>query len=318
MSARDVSGPSRLSLLTLPEEILRVIFSYLRAKDIARTRGVRRVLLLVEPPTPSRLGSFSQERIVWLDALRGYCRENSISLSAYPSYSDLKAEALEKIVTAPYLFVTKISGDDPLCRRERILRLNYPQGTNDGYLGRIMMAPGGRYMVSGSSNGWLVIWDIGPPGSPSTHPTPIAYAQVNGSVDVLVTYTMTSTTRGDCLHVVFGWNTETDVLPEDLIVDAEDDEKYWAYLIDDHLPSDPMCWLLGLTLSNSCHGKSATSLVRLFCPTLMLHYRPSSMQWITYSNQIRLWSTTVGASFSTIARNRHTAAWGSNLLSRQT
>lgn len=177
--------------------------------------------------TCHRLNSLSRERIIWLDALRAYCRENSISLSAYPSYIDSDAGTLEKFVIAPYLFVAKVSGDDPLCRRERILRLNYPQDSFDGYLGRIMVAPGGRYFVSGSSNGWLVVWDIGPPGCPSTYPTAIAYTRVNGNVDTLSVDTVLSSTAGDYVKILCGWSAE-DFMPDNGEDIHDEDQRYFG------------------------------------------------------------------------------------------
>lgn len=180
------SERSRLHLERLHRDILRELFFWFDVKDII---CMRMVSLLQTPQmktlplthnrcqTCRRMSSFSNERIVWVDAVRSYCIENRMAPSSF-SIAQAETRALEKAMTTSLICAWRLTKDGPVEYRERVMRLHYPRDDLQCHISDMVALPGGRYILTGSSTGWLVCWDLGE--APSNHyPTALAQTRLS-------------------------------------------------------------------------------------------------------------------------------------------
>lgn len=120
-------------------------------------------------------------------ALRGECSKNKVLLHNYPAYSQAEPRRLEQYAVAPYKFAAQVSGRDVRAHRERILRLKTSQDEEDGVILILCVIPGGRYIVTSSSSGLVVIWDLCEPVDGATNPaavTEISFPTAIVSMDI--------------------------------------------------------------------------------------------------------------------------------------
>lgn len=69
---------------------------------------------------------------------------------------------LEQATLRPYLFVSKLCSADSKCIRERVLQFNDSSEDDTGtYITCLDVIPGGRFAVTGSTNQFVDIWDLG-------------------------------------------------------------------------------------------------------------------------------------------------------------
>lgn len=105
---------------------------------------------------------------MWLDALRRECLRNYVSLHSYPSYTQAESGRLEYYAISPYKFVARVSEQNVRRRhRKRVLRLRTTDDDKGGDIRYLLVVPGGRYIVTGSSGGSVVIWDLNGGEQPS-------------------------------------------------------------------------------------------------------------------------------------------------------
>lgn len=67
---------------------------------------------------------------------------------------------------------------------ERVMRLSYPNDDLEAYIETIIVIPGGRYIVTGSSTGWIVCWDI----DSDNYNHPVACAAIQVSFKICLMY----------------------------------------------------------------------------------------------------------------------------------
>lgn len=78
----------------------------------------------------------------------------------------MSPEQLERATLRPYLFIHKLASSKPYRLRERVVRLpSHPLPSNtmmtDDDIADMRILAGGRYVVTGSSEGKVICWDMG-------------------------------------------------------------------------------------------------------------------------------------------------------------
>lgn len=69
---------------------------------------------------------------------------------------------LERAVVQPYRFIGVPSSPEAKCLREHVIR--FPSPTSERQFENIvhlMPTPGGRFLVTASTSGWVIAWDLG-------------------------------------------------------------------------------------------------------------------------------------------------------------
>ncbi|KAF8805721.1 hypothetical protein BYT27DRAFT_7103860 [Phlegmacium glaucopus] len=145
--------PLRLVNIALDLQI--TICTFLRPSDILALRQTCKAFQLS-----------TRQRIVWMDALRRVCLDNTLFLPSFP-IPDMTVLELEHAAMAPRRWIElcaafqkqhPIDSGAKLCSRTiRIIDNPLAAIADDP---EIFIVPGGRYLVSDSSTG-IFIWDLG-------------------------------------------------------------------------------------------------------------------------------------------------------------
>ncbi|KAF8801201.1 hypothetical protein BYT27DRAFT_7245340 [Phlegmacium glaucopus] len=141
-----------MALVDIALDLQIVICSFLHPSDILTLRNTCKTLQLV-----------TRKRIVWIDALRRVCVENTLFLPSFPM-PDMSDAELEQAAMAPRRWI-ELSASLSTQRSRAILS---PTATrtidspfpNNPWDAIVDLVPGGRYVVSSSTSG-LGVWDLG-------------------------------------------------------------------------------------------------------------------------------------------------------------
>ncbi|KAF8308186.1 hypothetical protein DL93DRAFT_2231772 [Clavulina sp. PMI_390] len=117
--------------------------------------------------------AMTRKPVVWRRILQAQCSQYHIPHCTYMTSRTTSADELERAVTRPYRFVSKLASSDPACILERIVRLRTsPVSSTIEHLKSLVSLPRGRFVISISSISNIGIWDFGHPSDSSPHPKP--------------------------------------------------------------------------------------------------------------------------------------------------
>ncbi|RDB27801.1 hypothetical protein Hypma_002159 [Hypsizygus marmoreus] len=153
-------------LLDLHIEILVIIQGYIDPSDIISLRKTCKYLQYA-----------SLERTVWLTALRQVCETHGIFKATFP-LTDMSNRALEHAALSPSRFIAYMCKESPQPFVTRILQsrsFSDPTGTwKEGNFVDLMLVPGGRFLITKSTQGVIHLWDLGFASDTIIQPFPIA------------------------------------------------------------------------------------------------------------------------------------------------
>ncbi|KAF8804225.1 hypothetical protein BYT27DRAFT_7107859 [Phlegmacium glaucopus] len=147
-----------LSLVDIALDLQIVICTFLRPSDILSLRKTCKTLQLA-----------TRQRSIWIDALHRVCLENTLFLPSFP-IPEMSDAGLEQAAIAPQRwielsasFATQgFNGSESRLSPTATRFINDPfdMGTEKRAITKLILVPGGRYMVGYSPKG-LGVWDLG-------------------------------------------------------------------------------------------------------------------------------------------------------------
>ncbi|KAF8805720.1 hypothetical protein BYT27DRAFT_7103849 [Phlegmacium glaucopus] len=153
--AHSESEAVPLGLVNIGLDVQITICTFLHPSDILALRQTCKAFQL-----PTR------QRIVWVDALHRVCHDNTLFLPSFP-IPDMTVLELEHGAMAPRRWIELCavfekqhpndSGAKLCSRTTRIINNPFPATAKNR---EIFIVPGGRYLISHSSNG-IFVWDLG-------------------------------------------------------------------------------------------------------------------------------------------------------------
>lgn len=151
-----------LRLAHLPLDVLVQIQSFMDSSDIISLRQ-----------TCKSITTATRERTVWLEALRRVCVVNGIFKPTFP-LQEMSQRALEHAATSPSRFANFLIKNDNIVHPFATRLLNSRWRGDDGVLEDCCLIPGGRFLISRSSNSVIHMWDLGFTSEAMIKPFPIA------------------------------------------------------------------------------------------------------------------------------------------------
>ncbi|KAF8804221.1 hypothetical protein BYT27DRAFT_7194654 [Phlegmacium glaucopus] len=143
-----------MALADIALDLQILICTFLHPSDILSLRKTCKTLQLA-----------TRQRLIWIHALHRVCLENTLFLPSFP-IPDMSDEELEQAAIAPRRWIELstslatqgISGLSPTATR--FIDDPFDIGTDHRAITKLILVPGGRYMVGYSQNG-LGVWDLG-------------------------------------------------------------------------------------------------------------------------------------------------------------
>ncbi|KAF8801190.1 hypothetical protein BYT27DRAFT_7342089 [Phlegmacium glaucopus] len=148
-----------MALVDIGLDLQMIICTFLHPSDILSLRKTCKTLQLA-----------TRQRLIWIDALHRVCLENTLFLPSFP-IPDMSDVELERAAIAPRRWIELsasfstegVSGSEARLSptATRIINDPFENGPEGGSANtKLIIVPGGRYMVVYSRNG-LGIWDLG-------------------------------------------------------------------------------------------------------------------------------------------------------------
>lgn len=114
-------------------------------------------------------------------ALREICRKNTLFEPSFPFHSTDLLE-LQRAALGPTLWHRKVSrartSGTKLMLQEGPLEFRIPPPTAGSTYHCVSLIPGGRYLLTGTSQGKIDVWDLGIPGGPRKTPGAIGSIKI--------------------------------------------------------------------------------------------------------------------------------------------
>ncbi|KAH6918155.1 hypothetical protein BKA70DRAFT_1416169 [Coprinopsis sp. MPI-PUGE-AT-0042] len=164
------------------------VFSYLRSVDVWG-----HVVNFVDPRdiisirmTCHALYELSQRPSIWMQAARNACWDNSLLSSSFP-FEKMSMGDLEHLALSPHRFCKIISENHWATRAPVQTRIFIPRASrSEGTLpiDTVHLLPGGRYLVTGTDNKGLYLWDLGLNADVRPCFLPIAHAAVTADFGI--------------------------------------------------------------------------------------------------------------------------------------
>lgn len=116
-----------------------------------------------------KLHQVSNERIVWINALRNVCSQHGVSPVTFP-VDQMTLLELEAAATSHYRFNSRLwnglTDDEEVLEPEaiRVLALSprsHPSIASVGNFTNVKLIPGGRFLLTATDVGLIQLWDLG-------------------------------------------------------------------------------------------------------------------------------------------------------------
>lgn len=135
--------------------------------------------------TCRHLHQMSLSRSLWICALNTLCLANQAPRSTFPC-TEMTSIQLEWATLRPYLFAARLHSRAPLPFKTRVYHFaaNNSATASQDCVTDVNFLPGGRFVITGSVEGWFSLWDLGHqnPEHLESTPTLLASKHLPGSV----------------------------------------------------------------------------------------------------------------------------------------